>query len=317
MEKTVASRVSFGETILKLGHKNLDIVLLESDLGKSTYSSLFGAQFPSRYFQMGIAEANMIGTASGLALSGKIPFICSFAVFVTGRFDIIRMSISYNAANVKIIGTHAGIAIGEDGYSQQALEDISLMRSLSNMSIIQPCDHFETEGAIEYAVKHKGPMFIRLTRQKLEPIHSEGYEFKYGQGEVLREGEDLTFFATGAVLYNTLECAKVLWEEGVSAQVVNIHTIKPLDKELILGCARKTGYFITVEDHSIIGGLGSAISELLVENYPIPLKRIGIQDCFGESGSLKELYEKFKLDIGGIYETTKAFLRERIKKSGL
>ena len=311
MQKTVASRVSFGETILKLGHKNLNIVLLESDLGKSTYSSLFGAEFPDRYFQMGIAEANMIGTASGLALSGKIPFICSFAVFVTGRFDIIRMSISYNAANVKIIGTHAGIAIGEDGYSQQALEDISLMRSLSNMSIIQPCDHFETEGAIEYAVKHKGPMFIRLTRQKLELIHSAGYEFKYGQGEILREGEDLTFFATGSVVYNTLECAKVLAEEDVSVQVVNIHTIKPLDKELILGCARKTGYFITVEDHSIIGGLGSAISELLVENYPIPLKRIGIEDCFGESGSPVDLYKKFKLDISGIYETTKAFLREK------
>ena len=225
MRSAKATRASFGDAIVKLGEKYPEIVVLEADLGKSTQSYKFGEKFPDRYFEMGIAEANMIGTGAGLAFSGKSVYICSFSCFVTGRYDIIRMSLAYPKANVKIIGTHAGIAIGEDGNSQQGLEDISIMRSLPNMSVIQPADDIEAEQVIEYSVKHEGPLFIRLTRQKLESVNSESYQFKYGKGVVLKDGKDLTIFATGGLVYNSLQVAYHLEREGIDARVVNIHTI--------------------------------------------------------------------------------------------
>ncbi len=310
MRKAKASRVTFGETIAKLGDKYPEVVVLEADLAKSTYSYMFGEKYPDRYFDMGIAEANMIGTAAGLAFSGKIPFICSFSCFLTGRYDIIRMSLAYPKANVKLIGTHAGIAIGEDGNSQQGLEDISIMRSLPNMSVIQPVDDIETEQAIEYAIKHKGPIFIRLTRQKLEPVHSENYKFQYGKGDILKDGNDLTIFASGGVVYYALQSAYHLEKEGINARVINIHSIKPIDEELIIRCAKETKRIMTIEDHNIIGGLGSAVSEVISEHYPVLLKRIGLNDCFGESGHPDELYTKYGLDINGIQSSIKEFMEK-------
>ncbi len=303
-----ASRVSFGEAIAELGEKHPEIVVLEADLAKSTYSYHFGERFPERYFEMGIAEANMIGTGAGLAMTGKTVFICSFAAFVTGRYDIIRMSIAYPNVNVRIIGTHCGVAIGPDGNSQQGLEDMSIMRSLPNMGVIQPGDDMETRQAIDYSLKHKGPLFIRLTRQKLEDINSKNYQFQYGKGVILKDGKDITLFATGGTVYNTLQAAHRLEKAGIKARVVNIHTIKPIDEELIIRCARETKRIITVEDHNIIGGLGSAVSEVISEHYPVLLKRIGLNDCFGESGAEKELYKKFGLDTESIEITIRDFM---------
>ncbi|MDH4127239.1 MAG: transketolase family protein [Spirochaetota bacterium] len=309
MRSAKATRASFGEILVELGGKYPEIVVLEADLAKSTYSYMFGEKFPNRYFEMGIAEANMIGTGSGLALSGKVAFICSFSCFVTGRYDIIRMSIAYPNANVRIVGTHAGLAVGEDGNSQQGLEDISIMRSLPNMSIIQPGDDIETKQAIEYSIKHKGPIFFRLTRQKLEPIHSETYKFQFGKGVTIKDGNDLTFFCSGGTVYNTLQAAYHLEKKGIKARVVNIHTIKPIDLELIIQCAKETKRFITVEDHNIIGGLGSAISEVVTEHYPVHIKKIGLNDCFGESGKPDDLYKKHGLDIESIHKSAKEFIK--------
>lgn len=296
-----ATRVSFGEALAELGEKYKNIVVLDADLSKSTKSELFAKKFPERFFPMGIAEANMIGVGAGLALTGFIPFICSFGVFVTGRYDTIRMSIAYNMANVKIIGTHAGLGIGEDGNSQMALEDISIMRSLPNMSVLQPVDDIETKKMIEYAVIHNGPMYIRLTRQNVEDINKPDYKFNFGKGVVLKDGKDLAFFATGAVVYNALKAAEELEKEGIRVKVINIHTIKPIDKELIVKTCEKIKRIISIEDHNIIGGLGSAIAEVIAENgLNAQLKRLGVNDVFGESGSPSELYKKYGLDIVGI-----------------
>jgi len=305
-----ATRASFGEAIADFGDKYPEIVVLEADLAKSTYSFMFGDKFPNRYFEMGIAEANMIGTGSGLALAGKVAYICSFSAFVTGRYDIIRMSIAYQNANVRIIGTHCGVAVGEDGNSQQGLEDISIMRSLPNMGVIQPVDDIETRQAIEYSIKHKGPLFIRLTRQKVEPVNAKNYRFEYGKGVILKEGNDLTIFASGGVVYSALQAAYHLEKEGIHARVVNIHTIKPIDDELIIRCAKETKKIVTVEDHNIIGGLGSAVSEVVSEYYPVYVKRIGLKDCFGESGPPEELYQKHGLDIDSIQSVVKSVAKE-------
>ncbi len=304
-----ATRVTFGEVIVELGEKYPNIVVLEADLAKSTYSYAFGERFPNRYFEMGIAEANMIGASAGLALSGKISYICSFSAFVTGRYDIIRMSIAYSKANVRIIGTHAGIAIGDDGNSQQGLEDISIMRSLPNMVVIQPGDDIEARQALEYSVHHSGPMFFRLTRQKLEAIHSDNYRFEFGKGDIIKDGSDATIFCTGGVVYNSLHAAYSL-EKDYNIRVVNIHTVKPIDEDLIIRCAKETKRIITVEDHNITGGLGSAVSEVLTNHCPVLLNRIGISDCFGESGSPKELYSKHGLDIKGIKDNINRFLEK-------
>lgn len=305
-----ATRQAFGEALAKLGETRKDVVVLDADLAKSTKSELFAKKFPDRFFEMGIQEANMLGTAAGLALAGKVPFACSFACFITGRYDQIRLSVAYSEANVRIVGTHAGIAVGDDGFSQQGLEDIALMRALPTMAVIQPADDVETEAAVRYLADHKGPVFLRLTRQNLERIHSEDYVFHFGKVETLKEGTDAVIFATGAQTSLSLRAAKTLESEGLSVRVVNVHTIKPLDVEGVVEAARACGgKVITAEDHSVIGGLGSAVAECLSAHFPSRVLRIGVQDVFGESGSPADLYRKHGLDEEGIARQVRDFLR--------
>ncbi len=294
-----ATRVAFGETLARLGEENPDIVVLDADLSKSTMTEYFAKKFPDRFFDVGIAEGNMVGMGAGLALAGKIPFICSFSCFVGGRFEQIRMSVGYNRANVKIVGTHAGIGIGEDGYSQMALEDISLMRSLPNMVVIQPADAVETERAVEFTARHHGPVFLRLLRQKVEEINPPDYQFRFGKGVVLRSGQHVTLMATGGVVFYTLKAAETLARKGIDAQVVNIHTLKPLDRELVTDIALRQGKILTVEDHGITGGLGSAVSEVVAEVGRGQVKRVAVED-YAESGDAEGLYKKYGLSEDNI-----------------
>ncbi len=305
-----ATRESFGEALAELGDKYKDIVVLDADLAKATKSELFLKKFPDRFFEMGIAEANMVGTGAGLALSGKIPFICSFGVFLTGRYDIIRMSIAYSQANVKIVGTHSGIGIGEDGNSQMALEDMAIMRVLPNMTIVQPADDIETHQAVEYAVQHKGPMYLRFTRQKLETVNGPDYRFQFGKGVTLKDGKDIAVFATGALVVPALTAAKELEAQGLNIAVINIHTIKPLDADIVIHYAKKCKKLMTMEDHSIIGGLGGAVAELLSEKHPTLLKRIGMNDLFGESGTSESLYKKYGFDKDSLKASIQKYWKE-------
>ncbi|MBI2553851.1 MAG: transketolase family protein [Candidatus Rokubacteria bacterium] len=302
-----ATRVAFGEAILELAAKNKRIVVVNADLGKSTMTQKFAEVYPGRAFNVGVAEANLIGIGAGLALSGWIPFICTFACFVIGRFETIRLSISYSHANVKIVGTHTGLGIGEDGYSQMGMEDLTLARALPNLAIIQPADEVETKQAVAYAAEHDGPVYLRFTRQALEPVSPTGYTFQFGKGTVLREGTDVTILGTGGPLFNCLQAADRLAAEGIRAEVINISTLKPLDEELILRSGGKTGHVVTVEDHTIRGGLGGAVAELLSEARPVPLKRLGVQG-FGESGDPRGLYAKHGLDPDGIARSVMKFL---------
>ncbi len=290
-----ATRVAFGEALLELGARNERIVVVNADLGKSTMTQKFAETYPERAFNVGVAEANLIGIGAGLALSGWIPFLCTFACFVIGRFETIRLSISYSSANVKLVGTHAGLGIGEDGYSQMGMEDLTLARAFPNLAILQPADEVETKQAVAYAAEHDGPVYLRLTRQPVEPVSPPGYIFRFGKGTVLREGTDVTILGSGAPLFNCRAAADLLAAEGIQAEVINIATLKPLDEELILRSAGKTGHVMTVEDHTIRGGLGGAVAELLAEALPTPLKRLGVQG-FGESGDPKELYARHGLD---------------------
>jgi transketolase len=304
-----ATREAFGEALLALGKAHPEIVVLDADLSKSTKTELFAKELPERFFEMGIQEANMIGVAAGLALSGKVPFIASFACFITGRFDQIKMSVSYSHARVRIVGSHAGIGVGEDGYSQQGLEDLALMRVLPEMTVIQPADDLETWGAMECLVTHPGPAYLRTTRQKLERVNPDGYRFELGKGVVLRPGRDLTLVASGGTVGHALEAARALAGEGLDVRVVNIHTIKPIDGELLATCARETKRVVTVEDHQITGGLGGAVCEALAERCPVPVKRHGILDVFGESGSPEQLYTRHGLDAAGITRVVRDFAR--------
>jgi transketolase len=303
-----ASRDSFGEAILRLGETHPELVVLDADLSESTRSGKFAKKYPQRFFQMGIAEADMIGAAAGLALSGKIPFACSFAAFITGRFDQIRMSICYSAANVRLVGSHAGVGIGEDGYSQQGLEDIALMRTLPTMAVIQPGDDLETDGAVEYLMTHKGPAFLRTTRQKLDRINREGFKFEFGKGTQVVDGNDLTIVGSGGTIGPAVKAAELLAKDGIHARVINIHTIKPIDVALLAKAARETKRILTVEDHQITGGLGGAVAEALSEVQPVRIHRHGIPDVFGESGTPEALYQHFKLDAAGIAEVARKFL---------
>lgn len=304
-----STRLAFGETIAQLGEIYPNIVVLDADLSKSTMSNLFAKKFPERFFEMGIQEANMIGISAGLALSGKVAYACSFACFITGRYDTIRVSVAYNKANVRIIGTHAGIGIGEDGTTQMGLEDVSLMRSLPNFSVCQPCDEIETRELIKYSVHHQGPMYIRLTRQNLEKIFDDDYKFEFGKGVQLTEGNDAVIFATGSLVNESLKAAKILEKNGIKLRVVNIHTIKPIDKDIIIKSAKECGFVFTAEDHNIIGGLGSAVAEVLAENYQAKLIRIGLPDVFGESGTPEALYKKFGFDAEGLSRTIEKHLK--------
>ena len=251
----------------------------------------------------------MLGVASGLSLAGKVPFCCSFAAFVAARFDQVRMSVCYSSTNVRIVGSHAGVGIGEDGYSQMGLEDIAAMRSLPTMTVIQPADDLETAGAVEALLTHKGPAFLRTTRQKLPRVNKEGYKFELGKGVTLVDGKDLTIVATGGTVAGAVQAAALLAKDGVSARVINIHTIKPLDVPLLTNAARETKRILTVEDHQITGGLGGAVCEALAETEPVRIHRHGILDVFGESGTPEGLYKHFKLDADGIAEVARDFVR--------
>jgi transketolase len=305
--KPKATREAFGEALVAAGREFPSVVVLDADLSKSTKTDGFAKAFPSRFFEMGIQEANMIGAAAGLALSGKVPFACSFAAFITGRFDQIKLSVAYSGANVRLVGSHSGVGIGDDGYSQQGLEDVALMRSLPTMAVIQPADDLETEGAVMHlAGRHVGPAFLRTTRQKVERVNADGYRFEFGRAVTLLEGSDVTVFASGGTVAHAIAAARSLAPQ-ISVQVVNVHTIKPLDVTAIERAARRTGRCVTVEDHQIIGGLGSAVCEALSESWPAPVKRLGVRDLFGESGSPEALYQRHGLDPRGIAEALRAF----------
>lgn len=302
-----ASRAAFGEALVELGGKDERIVTLDADLAKSTMTAGFAKKFPSRAFDVGIAESGMIGLAAGLALTGHVPFACSFACFLVGRFETIRVSVAYSDAPVKLVGTHVGVAIGEDGYTQMGLEDIACLRSLPNIPVVQPADEIETKQAVAYAVEHAGPIYLRLTRQNLEPVHEASYRFQFGKADVLRPGNDVSILTTGGPVWNTLEAARKLAADGIHAEVINVATVKPLDDEAILRSAGRTGHVVTVEDHSIHGGLGSAVAEMLGEVMPTPMKRIGVT-TFGESGDAKGLYARHGLDPDGIAASVRKFL---------
>ena len=302
-----ATRAAFGEALVELGAKDPRIVTIDSDLSKSTMTVGFAKKFPDRAFNVGIAEANMIGVAAGLAMTGKIPFASSFACFLVGRFETIRISVAYTNANVKLVGTHVGVAIGEDGYSQMGLEDIACIRALPNIPIIQPADEVEAKQVIAYAVEHDGPLYLRLTRQNLEPVSPAGDQFQLGKWARLREGTDVTVIGSGGTVFYALEAAKQLEADGIRAEVINASSIKPLDENMLLASARKTGHVLTVEDHSINGGLGGAVSEALSEGLPTLVKRVGVQG-FGESGDHKGLYAKHGLDTAGIARSVRKFL---------
>ena len=296
-----ATRVSFGEELALLGESHPEIVVFDADLAKSTQSLMFGKKFPERFFEMGIQEQNMIGAAAGMAVMGKKPFLCSFSTFITGRFETIRMSIAYADVPVVLVGTHCGIGIGEDGYSQMALEDVSTMRSLANMTVLQPADDRETKAAVRFLASYEKPAFLRLTRQGVGDVHGDGYRFEFGKADELKPGSDGLLLATGAVVHHALEAARRLEQDGISLRVANIHTIKPLDVDYVVRAAEATGMVYTVEDHNVIGGLGSAVAEALAENAPTAMRRIGIYDTFGESGSPEDLYRKYGLDAEGIH----------------
>lgn len=302
-DKKIATRQSYGETLVELGKENEKIVVLDADLAGATKTDLFAKEFPNRFFDMGIAEANMLGTAAGLATCGKIPYASTFAVFAAGRgYDQIRNSICYPKLNVKICATHAGITVGEDGATHQMLEDISLMRTLPNMTVISPSDDTQTRWAIREISKINGPVYVRLARLATPIIYEEKQEFEIGKAVQIGEGTDGTVFATGVMVAEAIKAQEELKEQGIHIRVVDVHTIKPIDKEMIIKCAKETKKLISIEDHSIIGGLGSAISEVLTEQYPTRLERIGIQDTFGKSGKAEALMEYFGLTSKAIVE---------------
>lgn len=300
----IATREAFGDILEELGHKNPDIVALDADLSGSTKTSKFAKSFPDRFFNMGIAEQDLMGTAAGLAIAGKIPFAATFAIFATGRsYDQIRNTIAYSHLNVKIVGSHAGILTGEDGATHQMLEDVSLMRGLPGMLVLHPADAEETKQIVEFLVDYKGPAYLRLGRSGVRPVHNTDYKFQLGKGDLLREGTDVCIIATGACTSEALLASESLAEKGVSVQVINMASIAPFDEALTARLATEFDHIVTVEDHSIKGGLGSCVAEVMAEKGgKATLTRIGMHG-FGESGTPEDLYEKYGLDAEGIYKT--------------
>ena len=309
--KKIATRESYGNALLELGAENPDVVVLDADLAAATKTGVFKKAYPERHIDCGIAECNMVGIAAGLATTGKIPFVSSFAMFAAGRaFEQVRNSVGYPHLNVKIGATHAGITVGEDGASHQCNEDIALMRTIPGMVVMCPADDVEAKAAVKAAAAYQGPVYMRFGRAACPVINDvPDYHFEIGKGRVVREGSDVTIVATGICVGNALEAAKMLEADGISAEVINICTIKPLDEELIISSVMKTGKVVTAEEHSVIGGLGSAVCDALCKSYPAPVCKIGMQDTFGESGSAAALVEKYKLDGKGIYEQVKDFLK--------
>ena len=300
--KKIATRDSYGNALAELGTEHDNVVVLDADLAAATKTGVFKKAHPDRFIDCGFAEANMIGVAAGLATTGKVPFASSFAMFAAGRaFEQVRNSVGYPHLNVKIGATHAGISVGEDGATHQCNEDIALMRTIPGMVVINPADDVEARAAVRAAYEHQGPVYLRFGRLAVPVINdTPDYKFEIGKGITLKEGTDVTIFATGLEVSESLEAAKMLEADGISAEVINIHTIKPLDEELVVASATKTGKVVTVEEHSIIGGLGSAVAELLGEKCPTKITRIGVKDVFGESGPAKELLHKYELDAEGI-----------------
>lgn len=296
MAECKSVRSAYGKTLVELGKENKDIVVLDADLSCSTQTQIFAKEFPERFFNVGIAEQDLMTTAAGLACTGKIPFVSTFAVFASGRaWEQIRNTICYSNLNVKIAATHGGITVGEDGASHQALEDIALMRAIPNMTVIVPADEAETIAAIKYAAELKSPVYVRISRSNLPDVFDGSHKFNFKKADVMKEGQDVTLVTNGETLIETLNCAKMLKEKGISAEVINMPVVKPLDKETVINSAKKTNRVITIENHSIIGGLGSAITEVLSEEYPTKVTRIGTNDEFGQSGTAKELVDFYGL----------------------
>ena len=308
--KKIATRESYGNALAELGAEFPDLVVLDADLAAATKTSIFKKAFPDRHIDCGIAECNMVSVAAGLATTGKIPFASTFAMFAAGRaFEQIRNAVGYPHLNVKIGATHAGISVGEDGATHQCNEDMALMRTIPGMVVINPADDVEAKAAVRAALEYVGPVYLRFGRLAVPVFNdAENYKFEIGKGIVLKEGTDVTIFATGLEVNESMEAAKLLAADGINAEVINIHTIKPIDKELITASAKKTGKVVTVEEHSIIGGLGSAVCEVLAETAPVPVLRIGVNDVFGESGPAKTLIAKYGLDAESIYNKVKAYL---------
>jgi transketolase len=313
VSKKIATREAYGAALKKLGTTNKDIVVLDADLSKSTKTADFAKDFPERFFNMGIAEQNLMGTAAGFAATGKIPFASTFAVFATGRaFEQIRNSIAYPKLNVKIAATHAGITVGEDGGSHQSIEDIAIMRVLPNMTVIVPADAIDTEGAVNAAAAYEGPVYLRLGRLGVSAIMPEDYQFQIGKGYAFSEGKDATIIACGLMVEIALQAAEELKNKGIEVGVINMATIKPIDKELILKAAKASGLIITAEEHNIVGGLGGAVAEVVTEEYPVPVIRVGMKDTFGESGVPADLVVKYGLTSEEIVKAVEKGLK--IKK---
>ena len=304
--KKIATRESYGNALVELAKEHDDLVVLDADLAAATKTGIFKKEFPDRHIDCGIAEANMMGIAAGLSTCGKVPFASTFAMFAAGRaYEQIRNTIGYPHLNVKIGATHAGISVGEDGATHQCNEDIALMRTIPGMTIINPCDDIEAKAAVKAAYDMEGPVYLRFGRLAAPVINKEDYKFELGKGVLLREGKDLTIVATGLMVSAALEAAEKLSADGVDAEVINIHTIKPLDEEIIIESAKKTGKVVTVEEHSVIGGLGSAVCDALSAKLPTPVTKLGVNDVYGHSGPAVELLKEFGLDGEGIYNSIK------------
>ena len=309
--KKIATRESYGNALIELGKEHENLVVLDADLAAATKTGMFKKVFPERHIDCGIAECNMVGIAAGLAATGMVPFASTFAMFAAGRaFEQIRNSVGYPHLNVKIGATHAGISVGEDGATHQCNEDIALMRTIPGMTIINPSDDVEAKAAVRAAYELDGPVYLRFGRLAVPVINdNDDYKFEIGKGVVLREGKDVTIVATGLCVSSALEAADMLSEDGIEAKVINIHTIKPIDADLLVEAAKETGKIVTVEEHSVIGGLGGAVCEVLSEKCPVPVKRIGVKDVYGESGPAVKLIEKYGLDGKGVYASVKEFVK--------
>ncbi len=311
--KTESLRDMYGEKLVELGKKHSDIVVLDSDLSSSTKTGAFGKEFPGRFFNMGISEQSMVTTAAGMALSGLKPFVSTFAIFLTRTYEQIRQSVCYNNINVKFVVTHAGITVGEDGATHQMVEDIGLMSGLPNMKVIVPADSVETSSVMDYLVeKTKTPYYVRLSREKFPVINEDGYEFREGKNTVIRDGSDLTIFASGSMLSFALQAAENLKELAIDTAVINVSSIKPIDRANILEYAKKTGHFVTAEEHSIFNGLGSRVCEVASEEYPVPVVRVGMKDSFGKSGKSWDLFDYFHMGVSDIVAAgVKSFREEK------
>lgn len=315
MADKIATREAYGNALASLGEKYTDFVVLDADLAAATKTGVFKKKYPERFFDCGIAEADMVGVAAGLAASGKTVFASSFAMFAAGRaFEQIRNSVGYPHLNVKIGATHAGISVGEDGATHQCNEDIALMRTIPGMTIVNPADGIEAAAAVEVAINTKGPFYLRFGRYAVPYLYDENYKFELGKGVKLKDGKDVTIIATGLMVHLALEAANTLAAEGIDAEVINIHTIKPLDKDMVVASAKKTGAVVTAEEHSVIGGLGGAVCETLSENAPVPVLRVGVEDRFGMSGKVPELLNEYGLTAENIADKARAAVKLKTAK---